>query len=100
MTPAPSNVPSEHAAASGWAGMRDLLRERWELVALAVLAVAPLVVPALGGALGTIAVILSLIMISAFTAAERQRDWSDGSLKHNKACYFLTAITVATSRTA
>ena len=52
MTPAPSNVPSEHAAASGWAGMRDLLRERWELVALAVLAVAPLVVPALGGALG------------------------------------------------
>jgi branched-chain amino acid transport system permease protein len=32
--------------------MRDVLRQRWELVALAVLAVAPLVVPALGGALG------------------------------------------------
>ena len=29
-----------------------LLRERWDLVALAVLALAPLVVPALGGALG------------------------------------------------
>ena len=28
------------------------LRERWEIVALAVLALAPLVVPALGGALG------------------------------------------------
>ena len=32
--------------------MRGLLRERWEIVALCVLAVAPLVVPALGGALG------------------------------------------------
>ena len=32
--------------------MRDFLRERWEIVALCVLAVAPLVVPALGGALG------------------------------------------------
>jgi hypothetical protein len=28
------------------------LRERWDLVALVVLALAPLVVPALGGALG------------------------------------------------
>ncbi|MFM8635649.1 MAG: branched-chain amino acid ABC transporter permease [Planctomycetia bacterium] len=33
-------------------GARAWIRERWELVALAVLAVAPLVVPALGGALG------------------------------------------------
>ena len=32
--------------------MRGFLRERWEIVALCVLAVAPLVVPALGGALG------------------------------------------------
>jgi len=32
--------------------MREFLRQRWELVALAVLAIAPLVVPALGGALG------------------------------------------------
>ena len=32
--------------------MREFLRERWELVALVALAVAPLVVPALGGALG------------------------------------------------
>ena len=32
--------------------MRCFLRERWEIVALCVLAVAPLVVPALGGALG------------------------------------------------
>jgi branched-chain amino acid transport system permease protein len=32
--------------------MRDFLRQRWELVALGVLALAPLVVPALGGALG------------------------------------------------
>ena len=32
--------------------MRDLLRQRWELVVLVGLALAPLVVPALGGALG------------------------------------------------
>jgi branched-chain amino acid transport system permease protein len=32
--------------------MREFLRQRWELVALTVLALAPLVVPALGGALG------------------------------------------------
>ena len=32
--------------------MRTFLRERWELVTLGVLALAPLVVPALGGALG------------------------------------------------
>jgi branched-chain amino acid transport system permease protein len=35
-----------------WAHVGAVLRERWDLVALAVLAVAPLVVPALGGALG------------------------------------------------
>ncbi|MCX7413936.1 MAG: branched-chain amino acid ABC transporter permease [Planctomycetia bacterium] len=34
------------------AGVLAWLRERWEIVALAVLALAPLVVPALGGALG------------------------------------------------
>jgi branched-chain amino acid transport system permease protein len=32
--------------------MRNFLRERWDLVALAVLALAPVFVPALGGALG------------------------------------------------
>ena len=36
----------------GRAFVRAWLRERWDLVALAVLALAPLVVPALGGALG------------------------------------------------
>jgi branched-chain amino acid transport system permease protein len=38
------------ATAAGRLG--GFLRERWDLVALGVLAVAPLVVPALGGALG------------------------------------------------
>ena len=38
--PAPSSGP--------W----GFLAERWELVTLAVLAIAPLVIPALGGALG------------------------------------------------
>ena len=32
--------------------MRSFLRERWDLVTLAVLAIAPLLIPALGGALG------------------------------------------------
>ena len=52
MTSIPSNVQQPNAAATGWAGMWDFVRERWDLVALVVLAVAPLVVPALGGALG------------------------------------------------
>ena len=52
MTPVPSDVQPQSAAAPSWAGMRDFLQERWDLVALAVLALAPLVVPALGGALG------------------------------------------------
>ena len=39
-------------AVTAWARVNAFLRERWDLVALLVLAVAPLVVPALGGALG------------------------------------------------
>jgi len=53
MTPTPSHMQQpRNAAATGKAGMGDFVRERWDLVALVVLAVAPLVVPSLGGALG------------------------------------------------
>ena len=52
MTPAPSNLPSQNSTVLGWAGIGDFVRERWDMVALVVLAVAPLVLPALGGALG------------------------------------------------
>ena len=40
------------AAPSPASGLAALLRERWDILALLVLAIAPLFVPALGGALG------------------------------------------------
>ena len=46
---APSVPPSPSASPGG---LLDFLASRWEIVTLLVLAVAPLVVPALGGALG------------------------------------------------
>ena len=52
MTSTPTNQQQPNAGATGWAGIRAFVRERWDLVTLVVLAVAPLVVPALGGALG------------------------------------------------
>jgi branched-chain amino acid transport system permease protein len=52
MTPTPSTQQGQHAVMPVQEGVREILREKWELVTLAVLAVAPLVVPALGGALG------------------------------------------------
>ena len=44
----PHQVPTPAAADTPW----SFLTQRWELATLAVLAIAPLVVPALGGALG------------------------------------------------
>ena len=52
----PSPAPTGRSDAPGTDSLRDrmlgFLRERWDFVALVALAVAPLVVPALGGALG------------------------------------------------
>ena len=40
MTSTPTNQQQPNAGATGWAGIRAFVRERWDLVTLVVLAVA------------------------------------------------------------
>ena len=57
---ATNRAPRTSSPPAPSAGPWGFLAERWELVTLAVLAIAPLVIPALGGALGVIAHLSSL----------------------------------------
>jgi len=52
MSTPPLGTPDTTGAVAPWERLIAVIRERWDIVALVVLAVAPLVLPPLGGALG------------------------------------------------